>query len=67
MKKKDRFPCAFCDNKDCEQIPYPKGLRWQCQLCGQQYLDSDAMDYKYEQSKQVAQLLEQIEKQSKEH
>jgi transcription initiation factor IIE alpha subunit len=58
--------CFYCDT-EMERVPYPRGEKHICPECGNQVMDSDAMDYYREQREQVHSLMEQINKASEEH
>ncbi len=59
---KSGIPCSFCDNNNCESIPYPVGTRHLCQNCGEEYYNIDAAIYRENQRKKLHELMEQITK-----
>lgn len=55
----NKHKCVWC-NSDCERIPYPKGNRFICGKCGEDYMDSEAMTYYLNQRKQTRELIAKL-------
>lgn len=56
-----KFECKWCSSQ-CERIPYPRGNRFLCTRCGEDYFDAEASKYREEQRKRMRELLDQIPK-----